>query len=286
MPAHKPYTIIVLITYFGKFPWYFPYFLHSCKFNSTIDFVIFSDNESKYELPVNVKIINMSFEEIKILASKKLGLQINIGFPYKLCDFKPAYGLIFEDYTKGYRFWGQSDIDIIFGNLRIFFTPELFANTDFINVRHDYTTGCFTLSRNNSIMNSFFKRSKDYKKVFTTQAYCGFEELNFKHCELNEGKRLDEIETGIECFTHIIKCAAQKNEIQAHFDFIMIEGVPGKIKFDNGKLVYDNKYEAVLYHLYWLKKIYNPVISLCTIPNTFYISPTRIYCRDAKNLIR
>ena len=112
--------IIILICYYGEFPWYFSYFLHSCKYNPTIDFLIFSDIKHTYHLPVNVMIVNKSIEEIKTLTSKKLGFKINIDFPYKLCDYKPAYGLIFEDYTRGYNFWGQSDIDVIYGNIRNF----------------------------------------------------------------------------------------------------------------------------------------------------------------------
>ena len=279
---HKQYKIIVLITYFGDFPWYFPYFLHSCHFNATIDFLIFSDIEHEYTLPKNVQIIHKTFADIKALACTKLGMQVNISFPYKLCDFKPAYGLIFEDYTIGYDFWGQSDIDLIYGNLRSFMTSEILKENDFISVRHDYTTGCFTLCRNNNLMNHFFKRSKDYEKVCVTQAYLGYDELNFRHCELSEGKELDEIETEIECFTHLIKRAKQSGEIQAYFDFILIEGLPGKIKFDNGKLIYSNKYEAALYHLYWFKQVFGPKISMDKIPSIFYISPTKIYFKNAR----
>jgi hypothetical protein len=36
--------ILFIITYMGQFPWYFPYFLHSCRYNPTIDFLIFTDN--------------------------------------------------------------------------------------------------------------------------------------------------------------------------------------------------------------------------------------------------
>ena len=96
------HKIIVFITYFGNFPWYFSYFLHSCKFNPTIDFLIFSNSTDTQQLPSNLKIINKTLEEIKIIANKKLGLKVSIDYPYKLCDFKPAYGLIFEDYSKGY----------------------------------------------------------------------------------------------------------------------------------------------------------------------------------------
>lgn len=112
--------IAIVICYYGSFPWYFPYFLHSCKFNPTIDFLIFTDISYEREIPKNVYFINLSIEEVKTIASKKLGFRVNIDFPYKLCDFKPAYGYIFSDYIDGYQFWGQSDIDVIYGDMMNF----------------------------------------------------------------------------------------------------------------------------------------------------------------------
>lgn len=38
------HTIVLLITWFGKWPWYLSYFLHSCKYNPDMDFYIFTDN--------------------------------------------------------------------------------------------------------------------------------------------------------------------------------------------------------------------------------------------------
>jgi len=273
-PKHK---IIILICYYGGFPWYFSYFLHSCRFNPFIDFLIFSDIKHSFPLPFNVTFVNKSIEAIKTLAKQKIGLEVNLEFPYKLCDYKPAYGLIFEDYTKGYDFWGQSDIDIIYGNIRHFMTARMLSKYDFISVRHDYTSGCFALYRNNALMNTIFKRSKDYKTVFLNSRHYCFDECNFSWDELTEGKSIFETKTEIESFTHVIKAAAKNNEIQAHFDFILIEGLVGKIKFDNGKIIYHNKYEGVLYHLYWLKRVYSPKKVSEQIPNTYRISPTRIY---------
>ncbi len=269
--------IIVLICYYGEFPWYFPYFLHSCKFNPTIDFLIFSDIKHTFHLPSNVTIVNKSIAEIKTLTSKKLGFKVNIDFPYKLCDYKPAYGLIFKDYTKGYDFWGQSDIDVIYGNIRNFMTDEMLNKYDFMSIRHDYTSGCFALYRNNELINNMFKRSKDYRKVFSnSQHYC-FDECNFAWDELTGGKSIFEVKTEIESFTHIIKAAEKNSEIQAYFDFILIEGLVGKMKFDKGKIVYKNLYEGILYHLYWLKRVYFPAKISKRIPDVYHISPTRIY---------
>ncbi len=152
--------IAILICYYGRFPWYFRYFLHSCSFNKTIDFYIFTDIVYEGGVPQNVKLIQKSVDDIKALASEKLGFTVNIEFPYKFCDYKPAYGEIFSEYIKGYDFWGQSDIDIIYGDIRGFITDDMLNEYDFISVRHDYTTGCFALYRNNDLMNTILSAAK------------------------------------------------------------------------------------------------------------------------------
>src|SRR5688572_26155316 len=116
--------IIIIICFYGPFPWFFKYFLHSCKFNDTIDFVIFSDTEYDEDVPSNVTIYNQTLLEFKKLASEKLGFEVNIDESYKVCDYKPAYGLIFSEYITSYDFWGQSDLDVIYGDIRGFLTDD------------------------------------------------------------------------------------------------------------------------------------------------------------------
>lgn len=57
---------------------------------------------------------------------------------YKLCDFKPTYGLIFSEYIAKYDFWGMGDIDVIYGNIRDFITEDVLNNNDIITVKHDF----------------------------------------------------------------------------------------------------------------------------------------------------
>jgi len=162
------HRILFIIAYIGKFPWYFSYFLHSCRYNLTVDFLIFTDNDDpNLDLPVNVKIIPYSIEQFKTDAAKVLGFEVAIESGYKLCDFKPAYGTIFADYVKDYDFWGYCDIDVIFGNIRAFMTDELLNTHDVISARHDYLSGCFALYRNQLYFSELFKQSKSYRKVFT-----------------------------------------------------------------------------------------------------------------------
>lgn len=275
---NKLKSIAVLTCWYGQYPWYFPYYVHSCSFNPTIDFYIITDNiEEIPNKPKNLIIINRRLEEIKKTASEKLGFAVNIDYPYKLCDFKPAYGFLFPEIVQAYDFWGQSDLDIIYGNVRDFITDEMLEEFDFISVRHDYTTGCFALYKNNKVMNTFFMRSKDYKKVLSNPKHYCFDECSFVWDELTAGASIFDLDTEIESFTHLIKKADQEREIKAHFDFILFEGLIGRVIFDNGRIYYKNQFEGLLYHLFWFKKGYNPEKKAKKIPNKYYISKTKIY---------
>lgn len=46
-----------------------------------------------------------------------------------------------------------------------------------------------------------------------------------------------DLNTEIESFTHLIKTAETSGEIKAHFDFILLEGLTGRITFNNGKIL-------------------------------------------------
>jgi hypothetical protein len=210
-------------------------------------------------------------------ASDKLGFRVNIDYPYKLCDFKPAYGFIFPEIIAKYDFWGQGDMDIIYGNMREFITEEMLNEYDLISARHDYVTGSFALYKNSEKMNTLFKLSKDYKMVFSTSEHYCFDECNFAFGLLNEGVSILDIKTPIESFTELVKKAEMRGEIKVHFDFIIVEGKSGRIIFNNGRIIYKNRFECMMYHLIALKEVFSPIKPIRQIPNKYYISPSRIY---------
>ncbi len=269
--------VAIIVPYYGKFPWYFNYFLHSCIFNSSIDFFIVSDIEYGGALPNNVRFISWSFYKVRKMAGQKLRIPVIISNPYKLCDFKPAYGVIFSELISGYDFWGYADIDVVFGNIRNFITDKMLLNYDIISCRHDYLTGVFCLYRNCNQMNTLFMQSKDYQKVFTSTDFFSFCECNFLWQELDIGASIFDFPNKIESMTWVVKKAAKEGKIKAHFDFIIAEGTPGKIKWDKGSIIYNNKYEAMLYHLVMFKTVGKKPRLLDPIPDTFYFSPSQIY---------
>ncbi|MBC7935016.1 MAG: hypothetical protein H7Y86_06620 [Rhizobacter sp.] len=272
----KP-SIAILTCWFGPYPWYFPYFIHSCVYNPSVDFIIITSNtESIAGKPANVKIVNKSQEEIISTATQKLGFKVNIDYAYKFCDFKPAYGFLFPEIIHDYDFWGHGDIDVVYGNIREFMTEEVLNNHDVVSSRHDYITGTFCLFRNNQQMNTLFMESKDYKKVFSEAEHFCFDECNFLFLELQNGASVFDYPDRIQSMTYVVKKAEREKRLRAFFDFIIIEGATGKIKWDKGKIIYKDMYEAMFYHLIRFKTECKRPKILCPIPDTFYFTPKKI----------
>ncbi|NOT91386.1 DUF6625 family protein [Ferruginibacter sp.] len=277
--------IVILSCWFGPYPWYFPYFIHSCSYNHSIDFIIITDNENVIiNKPENVKIIFKTMVGINGIASKKLGFKVNIDYPYKLCDFKPAYGFLFPEIIKGYDFWGHGDIDIVYGNIRNFMTNEILYKYDVISSRHDYITGTFCLFRNSEQMNNLFMQSKDYKKVFSSIEHYCFDECNFLFQELQNGASIFDYPDNIQSMTWVVKKAEADGKLKAFFDFIIIEGATGKIKWDKGRIIYKDTYEAMFYHLIKFKTQCKPPKILSPIPDIFYFTPKKIMAKQKSEI--
>ena len=170
--------ICMIIPYFGAFPNYFNLWLNSCKYNETINFLIFTDDKTKYDFPNNVNVIYMTFNEMKNLIQSKFEFDISLNRSYKLCDYKPAFGYIFDEYLKEYDFWGHCDLDTIFGDLRKFLPEKILEQYDKI-----YRWGHFSLYKNNDKVNKSFFKYRDidnssliYKSTFQTDESLFFDE--------------------------------------------------------------------------------------------------------------
>lgn len=119
--------ICLLYPYFGTFNKYFPLFLASASLNRHIDFHFYTDasNCSKYSGKYdNIFFHEDNLESIKKRLSKALSIDCVLTNPYKLCDYKPFYNLIFQE-SKLYEFWGFGDVDLILGNLSLFDSTTL-----------------------------------------------------------------------------------------------------------------------------------------------------------------
>ena len=166
--------IAIIGVYYGTFPDWIQYWLKSCRDNKSIDFFLVTDIKGM-QVPDNVKIINMSLNQLKQLAEEKLGMKIILERPYKVCDYRPAYGVILDKYIKEYDYWGHCDFDLIWGDIRYFIEKYDIEKYDkFLPLGH------LALYRNTKKCNEYYKlpgsRCGDYEKVFTSDNNFAFDE--------------------------------------------------------------------------------------------------------------
>lgn len=247
-PLIKERSLIILLSFFGEFPWYFNFFLYSCSYNPSIGFYIITDNNKIYNKPKNVSLIAKTKEQFQKLATEKLGFRTAPIQGYKICDFRPSLGFLFPELINGFDFWGYGDIDIIYGQLRKFLTTEILDNYDIFSFRPEYLTGSFTILRNTKKINTLFMQSKDYKTVLSQSEYFNFDECNFIFSPLQDEIPIEEISCRIESLTHVVRRKEKEKYLRGYFDFNLVEGSAGKVKWRNGKIIYMNQFEAILYH--------------------------------------
>lgn len=168
--------IVFICPYFGAFPNYFNLTLKSIEYNKTIDWLIITDIKEKYDYPNNVKVINMTFTELRQKVQSCFDFDICLNRPFKMCDFRPAYGLIFKDYLDNYDFWGHCDFDCIYGDLRKFLSDNILNKHERI-----YCLGHMSLYKNNDKINYMFKNKldadTDYIEIFTHDRSYSFDEM-------------------------------------------------------------------------------------------------------------
>ena len=153
MKMGKTPRIALILPYFGRWPDWMPAFLTTCATNPDIDWILISDCGEPASLPPNVQYRPSTLEQINQLASDKLGFPVRLARPYKLCDLKPGYGLMFCDLLKDYAFWGHCDLDILWGRLRHFLPNRHLARYDILTSRKNALAGHFCIYRNIETIN-------------------------------------------------------------------------------------------------------------------------------------
>lgn len=171
--------ILFVIPYFGRWPFWMPFFLESCRRNSTIDWLFFTDCGVPGNSPGNVRYVEESFASYCTRVSQRLGIEFAPGNPYKLCDLKPALGYVHADCLDGYDFWGISDIDLVYGNLRGYFDAPRLERFDLLSTHARRVSGHLCLVRNTDEMREAFMRVAGWRRYLADPAHHAFDEKAF-----------------------------------------------------------------------------------------------------------
>lgn len=288
--VHSKYKKVLINVYLGKFNNYFDLFLESCKYQKSYTFLLFTDDRTNYDYPENVQVIFVTFEEIQERLKKIFDFDFVLDRPYKLCDYKVAYGEIFEDYLKGCDFWGYCDVDLIFGNLDKICNDELLDKYDKISER-----GHFSLYRNTKLLREAYKMhaqgTLSYKEVFSSSKIFGFDESWYEdginHILLKNGFNVmlrpinyaDILKRpyGLRTIREIIEdCNEKKLELKKRKIFYhFIDGNIIQYSIVNHKIL---KNEELYIHL--LKR---RMINKVTTKDSFYIVPRNLLINAKRN---
>lgn len=154
------YKITLISPYFGNsFPENFPLLLDSLKYNPKVKFVIPTNIDNQSDAS-NVIFVRMEFEELVSKIDNMIGYKSAIKNPYKLVDFKPTYGQLFQSYIGDSEWWGYFDSDVIFGDINKFITTDMLEKYDRI-----FNLGHLTLFKNNTCINSLWKHDFNFPEV-------------------------------------------------------------------------------------------------------------------------
>ena len=157
-----------------------PYFLISCKYNPSIKWIIITnDNKNNLDIPPNVEFIYHSFISYCQLVSSKLKINFHPKNPYKLCDIKPALGVIHKDLIKNYDFWGFGDLDVIYGDLRKYFSEDRLNKKSLFSTHKTRVAGHLCLIKNHPKLNQAFMKVRNWRNIFEDEKHYAFDEKNF-----------------------------------------------------------------------------------------------------------
>jgi hypothetical protein len=170
--------LIVLIPWFGQWPDWMRFFLASCRANPTVDWVLIGDASEREDFPPNVRRLAISLEDYRALVSRKLGIRCLWNEAYKVCDLRPAYGVIHNDLISGYDYWGYGDLDVVYGDIRAIYTDEVLTH-DLVSPHAHVVAGHFTLYRNSSRMNEAFRRIFGWRRMLASAEHRSFDEQVF-----------------------------------------------------------------------------------------------------------
>ena len=170
--------IVIIFPYFGTLPPQYKMWRVSAVYNSTIDFMFFTDADVKSAK--NIIVHKMTFSDFQGIAQKAFDFPITLDRPYKLCEYKQAYGLILQEYIKNYDFWGFGDLDLVYGDIRTFLTDCVLEHKFLLGWGH------LTLLRNDDDANTYFMKQvkgyQNYKDAFTTSRITFFDEYGYNGC--------------------------------------------------------------------------------------------------------
>ena len=160
-------SICLIAVHFGALPSWINLTLETFCRNTEFNLLLVTDQpiDRTYSRD-NIQVIKSSLAEFSTLASQQLRFLVQVKHGYKICDFRPAFGRIFESELKGYHYWGYIDLDTFWGDMATVLAPALITQPDIICGEPNHVGGPFCLYRNRLEINRIYQKNDRNKEAF------------------------------------------------------------------------------------------------------------------------
>ncbi len=183
----KPW-LIMLVLYFGRWPEWIDLFVESCKWNPSVRWRLYTDCGEPENKADNVDYVHLSFEDYKALVRARLGIAFDPSTPYKLCDLRPCFAYIHERDVADFPFFGWGDIDVVYGNIRAFYTADVLARANVLSTHPERLSGHFAVLRNTRALKHAFERIPNYRTLLEQADHASMDEADFSEVFLPSAK--------------------------------------------------------------------------------------------------
>lgn len=156
---------LLIVPYFGKLPsWYYHWE---------------QNTRALYKYGYTVAVISDT-EYVRRLISTKLGLDVPL-LPggTKIHDLRCTFGVLFEDLTRSFDFWGHTDLDCVYGNLGKWLSDDFLSDIDIFSNHPTYVSGPFSLYRNEPVVNNLFAAVSGWESFVTAHLTTGWVETAY-----------------------------------------------------------------------------------------------------------
>ena len=235
---------LLILPYFGAFGPWFPLYLHSLGKQRTLDLLLLSDVDPP-ELPPNARRVEMTFDQVRELATARLGTPVRLQRTRNLCDLKPAFGMVFEEFTQGYPYWAFGDEDVLYGDVDRMLAPLLDGTTDLVvpgtnsAKMQGSTQGHLTVLKNGRRTNELAINDPAYKDVLVSHEHWAYDETSWRY----GGE--------ISSFAAIVKAAEARGDLSIRWGLPTVTHVPRRGRwyvYDGRSIHEDNGREIFYYH--------------------------------------
>jgi hypothetical protein len=233
-----PGKALLLLPYFGSFGPWFPMYLQSLAKQRTLDLLLLSDCVPP-DLPVNARRVAMSFDEFRSLANTRLDTPVRLHRVRNICDLRPTYGLILEEFTGGYEYWAFGDEDVLYGDLDRMLAPQLDGTADLVVPGTSGKSGHLTLVKNAMRTNELAMTDPAYPDVLISQEHWAYDETSWRRGAATTS------------FHTIVTAAEGRGELTIRRGLPRVVNVPPAGRwyaYDGRRLREDNGAELLYYH--------------------------------------